>query len=281
MVRLELIVFTLAMLGALLGSACGGGGRAGEADAFLKVLPNDARGMLYVNMTRLQGDDDLRYFRQMIEGRLDDDFSSNYGISPGDVTYIAFAEVGSYDVYVFGGLDDREALRGELRDQGYEEEEIRGIEVWLHTLEYWEAFAFLPNGSVMFTESEELMGDMLRRHNRGTASMYEEVSHVASSLSTDIAVVVVPYCPDSLDCDFEGVSFQKESSWDFKLKRVFAFSSEANAGYAYDHWVPPLSNANTYCYNEKLSRDGSSLTYEVICDMQDLDKVYLLAFGFL
>ncbi len=279
--KLKLVVATLAVLGALLGAACGGGGGSSEADAFLKMLPGDARGMLYVNMAQLQEDGDLRYFRRMVEGQLDDGFSSDYGINPGDVTYIAFAEVDDYDIYVFGGPEDREALRGELRDQGYEEEEIRGIEVWVHASKYWEAFAFLPNGSVLVTEDEGLTEDLLRRRDRGSASLYDEVSDVISPLSTEIAVVASPYCSFSSDCVFEGVSFEKQGSWDFKMKRVFAFGSQANAEDAYNRWVPPLDTANTYCYNEKLSRDGSSLTYEVICDMQDLDKVYLLAFSFL
>ena len=281
LVRLKLIALTLAMLSALLGAACGGGGGSGEADAFLKMLPDDARGALYVNMAQVWEDGDLVHFRLMIEDQMDGDFSSDYGIRVRDVGYIAFAEVDDYDIYVFGGLDDREALRDKLQAQGYEEKGIRGVEVWTRASKSREAFAFLPDGSVLVTENEELAEDLLRRRDRGSASLYEEVSHVASSLSTDIAVVVKPYCPDSLDCDFEGISFQKESSWDFRLKRVFAFSSEANAEDAYNRWVAPLTTANTYCYNEKLSRDGSSLTYEVICDMQDLDKVYLLAFGFL
>ena len=83
-----------------------------------------------------------------------------------------------------------------------------------------------------------------------------------------------------MDCIFEGVSFEKESSWDFKLKKVIAFESQSSAEDAHNRGKP-VTIANTYCYNEKLSRAGSNVTYEVICDMQDLDKVYLIAFGFL
>ncbi len=277
--KLKTIVVTLAMLGAFLGAACGGGGDAGEADSFLRMLPGDAEGMLYVNMARLQEDGDLLHFRRMVEGQLDDDFSSDFGISTGDVTYIAFAEVDDYDVYAFGGAGNGEALKNELQAQGYEEKDVRGIEVWAQTSEYWEAFAFLPNGSVLLAEDEGLMEDLLRRRDRGTSGLYDEVSDVKSPLSTEIAIVVTPYCSFSSDCIFEGVSFEKESSWDFKLKKVIAFESEDNAKEAHDRWSP-VTTTNTHCYNEKVSRAGSSVTYEVICDMQDLDKVYLLAFGF-
>ncbi len=280
LVKLKLLVVNLVAFGALLAAACGGGGSGqGDADAFLKMLPGDAKGMLYVNMTRLQEDGDLLNFRRMVEGQLDDDFSSDYGISPGDVTYIAFAEVGNYDVYVFGGAGNGEALRNVLQDRGYREKEIRGVEVWERASEDWEAFAFLPNGSVLLAEDEGLMEDLLRRRDRSTSSLYDEISDVMSPLSTETAMLVTPYCSFSSDCVFEGISFEKESSWDFKLKTIIAFESEDNAEEAHDHW-DPVTTTNTHCYNEKLSRAGSSVTYEVICDMQDLDKVYLIAFGF-
>lgn len=275
--KLKLLVVNLVAFGAILATACGGGGGgSGESDAFLRMLPGDAGGMLYVNMARLQEDGDLLYFRRMVEGQLDDDFSSDFGISPGDVTYIAFAP----GIYVFGGAGDGEALRNVLQDRGYQKEEVRGVEVMARASENWEAFAFLPNGAVMLADDEELMEDLLRRRDRGTTSLYDEVSDVMSPLSTEIATVVTPYCSFSSDCIFEGVSFEKVSSWDFKLKTIIAFESEGNAEEAHDRWNP-ITTTNTYCYNEKLSRDGNSVTYEVICDMQDLDKVYLLTFGFL
>ncbi len=269
--KLRMLFVFLAMPVLLLASACGDGAD-GEVEDFLKMLPSDAEGMRFVNMAELQEDGALRSFRSLIVDRWDGIFAPGYGIRPAGATYIAFSRVGRDRAFALGGLGGGETLRGVLQE-GYEEKEIHGVEVWRRGSGYWQAFAFLPNGTVLATEYEELMEDLLRRRDRGTPSLYDEVSDVMSPLSTEIAMVVTPYCSFSLDCILEGVSFEKEGLWDFRMKQVLAFESENNAEDAHARWEPSI-NRNPNCYNEKLGRDGSRLMYEVVCDKGVLSQFF-------
>ena len=148
--KLHLSFVVLAVICLFLTAACRGGGAARVND-FLEMLPRDAEGIVYVNTARLYDDDDWRdQYRSLADGWDNDDFSSDYGIRLRDLSYIATAEVDSEDVVVLGGLEEayKDDLRDDLNNQDYDEDEIRGVEVWVDTSESWEAFAFLPNGSV-------------------------------------------------------------------------------------------------------------------------------------
>ena len=268
--KLKVLVVYLAALGTVFAAACGGGVGGGDAvDDFLKMLPGDAEGMIYVNVPQLLDDDELDSFRWAVYDELDDaDFLSDYGVLFSDLAYIAFAEIDIDDIYFLGGLDAPESLMDELDEQGYDEGEIRGVEVWVDTSRYWEAFAFLPNGSVLVVEEEDLMDNLLRRRDRGSLSLYDETSGVLSRLSSQSILTAIGSCTSG--CAFGGASVQKKGSRDAKVVFAEQYDSNDDAEDSYDDLLEDFADDvfdDDYCDRPKLRRDGSVVSIEAVCSI--------------
>ncbi len=279
----RVFVVIMTMLCALLITSCVGGGGGGGGDAvndLLKMLPRDAEGALYVNTARLDDDDNLSDLRQDVADEWDDtNFYSNCGVRLRDLRSIAFGEVNGDDVFILGELEDLDDLRDELDDQDYDEDEIRGVEVWLDTSEFWEAFAFLPNGSVLVAEEEDLMEDLLRRRDRGGSSMYDEVKGILPDLSADIYMVVGTDsdCYYSR-CEVIGFSVEDASSRDFKTAFVLQFESADDADDAFESVEDDAFDSD--CDDPRGRRSGSRITIDITCDIDEIAYILSPDFDF-
>ena len=259
------------LLPLLLAAACGGGGGGDAVKDLLQILPRDADGMLYVDTRKVLDDDDLRGLRRAVESAWDDtEFSSDYGIYLRDLSYVAFAEIDSADLFVLGGLGDPDDLRDELDDQGYDEDEIRDVEVWVDTGEYWEALAFLPNGSVLVAEEESVMEDVLRRRDRGSSSLYDEVEGVVSSLSSGLLLGIGTDCSFT-DCTAVGFSFEKKDLRDVKALYAGEFESDRDAARAFEI-LEDSGSSSSVCDDLGVSRNGRQVKRELTCDLDVLDE---------
>ena len=289
LIRITLIPVLLCFILA----ACGGGGDGGgSVNDFMELLPRDAEGMVYVNTAQIMEDDDLRgLHREVAYEWASAEFSSDYGIRLRDTSYVAFAEVDNDNIYALGGLevDDRDDLRDELDDYDYDEDEIRGVEVWVNTSAYLEAFAFLPNGSVLIAEYEDLMDDVLRRRERGGSSLQEEAGGLVSSLSSGAVMVVTPYCGQVYrsgtdDCAFFGFSVEKEGSLDFKMKLVWEFEYVDEAEDLFDELEADLEEEDALidsdCDYARADQSESRVTLEITCDMEEIANIAEIDFNF-
>ncbi len=233
----------------------------------MRMLSDDAAGVLYLNVAAIEDDDDLSDLRRSVES--DWDFDA-YDVDPRDLDFMAYSEEdGGGDVYLLGGADDRD-LRDELDDRGYDDDEIDGVEVWVDSSSTWEAFAFLPGGAVLIAYYEEDMEDMLRRLDRGGASLDDELGDLWRDLPSGYLRVGLGAgnCNDTWDgCEAAGVSVEKENSREGKLVMLVEFDSERDAERAEDDIEDDFDNDD--CDDLAVRQSGSRVRAEVVCDLDE------------
>ena len=230
---------------------------------------------LYLDVAAIGGDDDLRDFRRSAESNWDFDA---YDLDFRDLDYMAFSEEdGGGDVYLLGGVDDRD-LRDELDDRDYDDDdEIDGVEVWVDSSSTWEAFAFLPGGAVLIAYSEDDMEDMLRRRDRGGSSLDDEIGDVWRDLPSGYMRMVTSAECGYDDCEVFGLSLEKENSREAKIVLLFEFESERDAERAEED-IEEDSNEDEDCGDIDVRQDGRRVRVEGVCDLDEFDS--LGSFGF-
>ena len=243
----------------------------------MRMLSDDAAGVLYLDVAALDGDDDLRDLRRSVES--DWDFDS-YDLDLRDLDYVAFSEEdGGGDVFLLSGVDDRD-LRDELDDRDYDEDEISGVEVWVDSSSTWEAFAFLPGGAVLIAYYEDDMEDMLRRRDRGGSSLDDELGDLWRELPSGHTRVVGQGC-DYADCDFIGISFEKKNSREVRIVLVLEFDSERDAERAEEDVEEDVEESvldDEDCGDVDVRQDGRRVWAEGDCDIEGNDSFN--GFGF-
>ena len=241
------------------------------------MLSGDAEGVLYLDVAAIEDDDDLSDLRRSVES--DWDFDS-YDLDLRDLDYVVFSEEdGGGDVYLLGGVDDRD-LRYELDDLDYDDDEISGVEVWIDSSSTWEAFAFLPGGAVLIAYYEEDMEDMLRRLDRGGSSLDDEMGDLWRELPSGHRRGVGYGC-DYAGCDFLGVSFEKKNSREVRIALVLEFDSARDAVRAKEDVEEEAEEAtldDEDCGDIDVSQDGRMVRVEGDCDIEGVDSFN--GFGF-
>ena len=259
-------VCALALL-LLLAPACGGGGGgSGAVDDMLRLLPRDAEGALYADVSALYDDSDLRPIRRDAESEWDDTgFEDEFDIELEDLTYLVFGETDGNDLFLLGGLEDLDDLRDELDDQDYDDDEIRDIEVWIDNSRSWEAVAFLDGGQVLIAEYEDTMEDVLRRMERESSSLYDEVEDIISD-SPGGQIVIVTACGS--DC-LSVSSLEKAGSDEMKLVSIALYEDEDDAEDAEDDARDDIEDDDipSECDDAKVDRSGSEVTVELVCEL--------------
>ena len=251
--------------GACLGGG-GGGSAGGGAEDFMQMLSDDARGVLYLDVAAIDGDVDLRDFRRSLESSWTFD---SYDLDLLDLDYVAFSEEdGGGDVYLLGGVDDRDDLKDELDDRDYDDDEIYGVEVWIDSSSTWEAFAFLPGGAVLIAYSEDDMEDMLRRRDRGGSSLDDELGDIWRELPSGHERIVIASGCDYDDCDFYGFSVEKKNSREVRIVAVFEFESERDAERAEED-IEEDANEDEDCGDIDVKQDGRMVRVEGDCDIEE------------
>lgn len=260
------LAFTLTLL-LLLAPACGGGaGGSGAIEDMLRLLPRDAEGAFYIDVAALY-DDDLRSIRRDTEDDWEDtDLEDEFGIELEDLREVVYGETDGDDLFMLYGLDDLDDLRDELDDLDYDDDEIRDVEVWIDTSRYWEAVAFLDGGRVLIAEYEETMEDVLRRMERESSSLYDEVEDIVSDLPGGVLAVVRP-CGS--DC-FSASALQAEDSDDMKLVQISLYDDEDDAEDEEDDIKDDIDDDDipTNCDDADVDRSGRKVTFEIICEME-------------
>lgn len=264
--RAVLLAVSAAALALLLTTACGGGGGSGAVEDMLRLLPRDAEGAMYVDVPTLYDDDDLRPIRRDAESEWEDtDLEDDFDIELEDLTYVVFGETDGDDLFLLGGLEDLDDLRDELDDQDYDDDDIRDIEVWIDTSRLWEAFAFLDGGRVLVAEYEETMEDVLRRLDRGSSSLYDEVEDIVSDVPGGVIVVVTECGSDCLAAS----SLEKVSSDEMKLVQIGLYEDEDDAEDQEDDVNDDIEDDDLPrdCDEANVDRSGPVVTFEMVCEL--------------
>ncbi|MCY4624660.1 MAG: hypothetical protein OXC99_06655 [Chloroflexi bacterium] len=247
-------------------AACGGGGGSGAVEDMLRLLPRDAEGAVYADVAALYDDDDLRPIRRDAEGEWDDTgFEDDFDIELEDLTYLVYGETDGDDLFLLGGLEDLDDLRDELDDQDYDDDEIRGIEVWIDTSRSWEAVAFLDGGRVLIAEYEDTMEDVLRRMDRGSSSLYDEVEDIVSDTPGGQLVVVTECGSDCLAAS----SLEKAGSDEMKLVQTALYEDEDDAEDQEDDLKDDIEDDDLPrdCDDADVDRSGPVVTFEMVCEL--------------
>ena len=261
--------------GACLGGG-GGGSAGGGADDLMRMLSDDAAGILYLDIAEIDGDDDLSNFRRSVERNWVFD---SYDLDLRDLDYVAFSEEdGGGDVYLLGGVDDRD-LKDELDDQDYDDDEIADVEVWINLSQKWQAFAFLPGGAVLIADDrEDDMEDMLRRRDRqGRSARDHEMGDVWRDLPSGYMRLATSARCAYDDCVAYGFSLKKENSRKVKIVMLFEFDSERDAERGGDD-MEEDGVGDLDCDDVNVRQNGSRVRAEAVCDLDEFDS--FSRFGF-
>ena len=256
-------VCALALL-LLIAPACGGG--SGAIEDMLRLLPRDAEGAIYADVAALYDDGDLRPIRRDAEDEWEDTgFEDAFDIELEDLTYLVYGETDGDDLFLLGGLEDLDDLRDELDDQDYDDDEIRDIEVWIDTSRSWEAVAFLDGGQVLIAEYEDTMEDVLRRLDRGSSSLYDEVEDIVSDVSGGHIVVVTGCGSDCLAAS----SIEKAGSDELKLVQIALYEDEDDAEDQEDDLKDDIEDEDlpSDCDDADVDRSGNVVTFELVCEL--------------
>ncbi len=253
----------------------------------MQMLSDDASGVSYLNVAAIDGDDDFTDLRGDAESAWAFDA---YDIEFWDLDYVAFSqEDGGGYIYFLGGVDDRD-LRDELDHWDYDDEEIRGVEVWIDSSSTWEAFAFLPGGAVLIASNEDDMEDMLRRRDRGGSSLDDEMGNAWRDLPPGYMRIVTSVGCAYSDCEFFGLSVEKENSLSVekensreakaKFVLLFEFDSERDAERAEDDIEDNIRDDDD-CDDSDVRQDGTRVRAEAVCDLDAIDllSIYINILG--
>ena len=268
--RAVLLAALSGLLLLLLLPSCGGGGGSGAIEDMMRLLPRDAEGVLYIDVAALYDDDDLRPMRRDAEDEWEDtDFEDNFDIELEDLSAVVFGEPDGYDLFLLVGLGDLDDLRDELDDLDYDEDEIRDVEVWIDTSRSWEAVAFLDGGRVLIAEYEDTMEDVLRRMERESSSLYDEVEDIASDIPNGVLVVVVECGSDCLSAN----ALQKEGSDELKYVQIALYEDEDDAEDREEDGKDDIEDDNipSDCKDADVDRSGRKVTYEIVCEIDFFD----------
>lgn len=264
------IAAAVSLLAPFVSIACGGGG-AGAAEDFLGMLPGRTDSAIYLDAAALRDDRSLYAFRDSIRRILEvDGLSSEYGVRADDLEYVAFAKVDGDEIYLLGGLDDPDALRDGLHARDYGEGEVRGVEVWDDGRGDWEAFAFLPDGSVLASERGDLMREVLRLRGRGGPSIYDDHEELVSSLAANVAFGITGECGFTA-CIALGIS-ERGDSETFRTRFVVQFESERDAARVLGRAVAAFDS--DHCDVEDVRQEGTLVTADVVCAMPMVEPFF-------
>ena len=258
-----------ALLLAALSACSGGSGDGGSVDDLLHLLPPRADSALYLDAATLYDDDDLRDLVREAESQWDDSYLEDaLRIYLDDLSYVVIGAASGASVFLLGGLDSLDALRDELGDLDYGDQETHDIEAWVKSGELPEAFAFLPDDVVLVVEHEDAMEDILRRRERDSASMFGEVEELASALPSGF-LVSIQRCSVG-DCLY-GYALTKAGSGEVEETFTYLFRSDDDE--AIDTLYEELQNlAEKWyddCSNAQADRSGRMVTFEATCATDD------------
>ncbi len=256
----------VSLLAPLASIACVGGG-AGAAEDFLRMLPGRTDRAVYLDAAALRDDRSLYALGDSIGRILEvDGLSSEYGVRAEALDYVAFAEVDGGEIYLLGGMDDPDALRDGLYVMDYEEGEVRGVEVWDDGRGDWEAFAFLPGGSVLASGRGDLMREALLLRERGGSSMYDDHGDLVSSLRANVALRITRECGFDA-CIASGLSLRVDPET-LATRFAMEFDSERDAARGLGSLVDDLDDTyGHYCDVAEVRQDGTLVTADVVCAM--------------
>lgn len=253
----------------LLTACSGGSGDAGSVDELLHLLPPQAESALYLDTGALHDDGDLRDLLREAEVQWDDSYLEDaLRIYLDDLSYVSIGVTAGANVFLLGGLDSLDALREELGDLGYDDHEIRGVEAWVNSSNLFEAFAFLPDDTILVVEHEDVMEDILRRRGGDSASMLSEVEELASALPSGF-LVSIQKCSIG-DCLY-GYALTKSGSGEVEETFTYLFRSDDDEAIESLHQELQNLAEKWYddCSNAEAGRSGRMVTFDATCATDD------------
>ena len=235
---------------------------ANALEDMLRILPADA-GVTYVDVDTIYNDDDLRHLFEDIEDDWDEYLEDDFDIELANLAYVAvgFAvgENGGGLFLLGGGLggDDLDNLRSELAFMGYDDDELRDVEVWIDTSESWEAVAFLDGNRVLMAEDEDAMEDALRRMDSEAFSLYDRVGDILSDLPSGMLMGVGNNLLETF-----GTAVQKKGSDKIEIISIQRFENEEDAMTAEIR----AKDSSGEC-DEEVARNGLKVTTSQVCEL--------------
>lgn len=124
LVSAVVLVVLVSVVVALAG--CGGKGGAGGA-AMPKMLPKDVGGFIVADFATLRGDKDLKPAYNECKDQITP-YLDALGISTNDVSQVGASEDG--EKWILEGSFNLGDVRTKLKDNGYDDDEYKGVETW-------------------------------------------------------------------------------------------------------------------------------------------------------
>ncbi len=240
----------------------------------LRLLPRDTTIVLYIDLAALYYDEDLRPIRRDAENEWENlaDFEDNFNVRLQDLKNLVDADIEGWNLFVLGGLEHLDGLRDELDDLDYDEDEIRGVEVWLDGAADWEALAFLPGGVVLAAENQSTMEDVPRRRDSESSSKYDEVGDIVSDFPDDI-LVRLAMCHRGRGC-LLGIGLQKKGSDEMTLVNITLFEDEEDAEDAEEDRRDDIEDDDFphECGGAAVDRSGLKVPFEIVCEMDSFNS---------
>ncbi len=232
---------------------------ANALEDMLRILPGDTRSVVFVDVNAIY-DDDFRPLLEDVEDSWNEYLEDDFDIELTNLTYFA---VGG-DLFLLGGLgrDDLDNLRSELAFMGYDDDELRDVEVWIDTSESWEAVAFLDGSRVLMAEDEDAMEDALRRMDSEAFSLYDRVGDVVSDIPSEVPRVRVF---NASDWSYAR-TIQKKGSDEIKYVHIALYENEDDVETA-DDFVEYIRPILPECYDVNAAQHGRKVIFSVVCEL--------------
>ena len=224
------IIGALIALGILsvLIAGCGQGA-GGAIKGMMKVLPDDIEYFTYFDVKSMRTDRDLRDLYDELKYEMDaDSMDDETGLYFSDADAIVGAISEDYDEWVIiTGDFDFDDFRDAMEDNGYDEDEYRGVEVWS---DGYDAYALI-NNMVVFCDNEDRIRDAIRLSIGSGSSMYdnEDYADVLSKIPAGIYVMLMQN--EYEEYSYTGGTLSKVSGADdiLEFNACFKYSSERRA----------------------------------------------------
>jgi len=276
MLKKVLLVVSLGVLLATMAVASTGCASSSGLAAMLARVPADTASLKYVNVKALRNDSDLEDLYDAWKTRVDSRLET-HGVNPGDVNRFASNEALGKRFTLLVGKFDLDVVREDLDDRHFEEDEYRGVEVWVREV-----------GWVTDLDSEvALMGDLIiigdesgveaciKVIKSGDASWLSKVdiNDVSSRLPGGLYMEMGKEWTSLLAGGFEayGVSAKKQDSDTLKIAGVAKFDDEDDADEAED----TMENIMDQRFDSaEVTQEGAFLEASAELDIDDAEPLF-------
>ncbi|MCH8205576.1 MAG: hypothetical protein IH956_01065 [Chloroflexi bacterium] len=218
----------LLFLAAILGSACAGG-TAGHVSAMQRASI-EAETFWFADLAALEKDRALNDAYDQVLARLDPDRLDDWGISPDDLTGVAWSDLGrpGQTGFLMGSLD-LEKVREALDDLGWRKTTVADLEMWRARRGDDMAIGFVSKSLLVFGP-EDAVRASLRRDEEDSFHGLQEVQQTVEGVGSFIVLDVRTRCDDLRGCRARSVAYAAAGESELERTERYVFRRDSDAG---------------------------------------------------